>query len=438
MDAGSKDTPLVRAESLEAQSSPFLADALVGMEGVSEEAARELVSSDRALTVELSLPRDRGGFSLFHGFRVQHNTIRGPCKGGLRIHPSLTLAECHALASLMTWKCALAGLPFGGAKGGIACDPAELSTRERYELVRLWVDKVGSFIGPDTDIPAPDVNTGPREMAWLLERYSRDAGELRPDAVTGKPVAFHGSHGRIAATGRGVGMTTERALQWRGDCVDGARIAIQGFGNVGRHAALRLAGQGASIVAVSDSGGAIFDSGGLDAEALERARRKGQIGSVTEWPDCESGGNDDLLCADADVLVLAALGGAIDEDNAGSVRAPLIVEGANGPVTPAADERLAQDGAQVIPDILANAGGVIVSYYEWVQNKQRYQWSARRVNHRLDDRMKKTWDAVMTRHDESGESLRKAAYRLAIDRVLETRRFRRADLPRDTAGRASG
>ena len=414
-------------DDLRERCSPFLANALAGIEDLGEEAARELVSPDRMLSVELSLPRDSGGFTLFEGFRVQHNNIRGPCKGGLRFHPTLTMEECHQLASLMTWKCALADLPFGGAKGGVACDPGELSVRERYELMRLWVDKVGSFIGPNIDIPAPDVNTGPREMAWLLERYSRHAGELRPDAVTGKPVAFHGSRGRAAATGRGVGRTVERALEWGGGCIDGARVLVQGFGNVGSHAALRMAGQGACVVGISDSSGAIFDSGGLDVEAVVRARSGGELSSLADWPDREAAGsNEDLLISEADVLVLAALGGAVNGNNADGVRAPLIVEGANAPVTPAADDRLERDGRQVIPDILANAGGVIVSYFEWVQNKQRYQWSERRVNHRLDDRMKRSWDQVVERHERNGESLRAAAYRLAVERVLETRRYRRA------------
>ena len=408
----------------EAQEA-FVEAAIAGMDGVDEEAAQQMMSSDRALAVELPLRRDGGGLTLFRGYRVQHNSLRGPCKGGVRFHPSLTIDECHALASVMTWKCALADLPFGGSKGGIACDPDELSERELYELVRTYVDKLGAFIGPNTDIPAPDVNTGPREMAWILQGYSRTAGELRPDAVTGKPLALYGSQARIEATGHGVANSTARALQWRHCELEGVHVAIQGFGNVGAHAALQLAELGACVVGVSDSRGSVFAPDGLDVKKLHGLKRRGEINEVAEFEDGRShGSNEDLLGCEADVLVLAALGAAVNEDNAGLLQARFVVEGANGPVTPEAETILLERDVCIVPDVLANAGGVIVSYFEWVQNKQRYRWSREKVVRRLDDRMRGAWDALIDRCDAAGETLRMAGYRVAIERVLETRRYR--------------
>jgi glutamate dehydrogenase (NAD(P)+) len=414
-------------ESPRASQEDFLSEAMSGLPDLDEQCRQELESTDRELTVELPLPRDAGGYTLLRGFRVQHSSVRGPGKGGIRFHPHVTLDECRALASLMTWKCALSNLPLGGAKGGIACDPEQFSDRELQRLVKLYVDKLGSFIGPDIDIPAPDVNTGPREMAWLMDRFSRNAGKLQPDVVTGKPLAFHGSEGRIAATGRGVANTAMRAWQQLGNELEGATVLVQGFGNVGSFAAERLAHHGANVIGVSDKYGAIFDPAGLNVTNIKHALAEGEIRSVMDYQHCKDrGDNARLLSEKADILVLAALGGAVHADNVDAVQCTLIVEGANGPITPTADHALTRRGVTVAPDILANAGGVTVSYFEWVQNKQRMQWTEDEVNTRLDERMASVFAHVMKRADDHNERWRMAAFRLAIERVRETMEVRRA------------
>lgn len=414
-------------ETLDKCQETFLSEALEGIEDIDDQSRREMESADRELTVEITIPLNTSEFARFPGYRVQHSSVLGPCKGGIRFHPSVDLDECRALASLMTWKCALADLPFGGGKGGIRCDPKNLSDRELLALVHGYVDKLGAFIGPNKDIPAPDVNTGPREMGWFLDRYSMSRGELRPDVVTGKPIELHGSLGRVTSTGYGVAYATMKAWDWLGEEMEGARVLVQGFGNVGQYAAVRLAEHGAKIVGVSDSRGAAFNDNGFEVNHLQKAKSSGEIRSVIEFEGTErDGSGEDLLTAEGDILVLAALEGAIHVDNADDVQCRLVVEGANGPITPEGDRHLAKRGIEVVPDILANAGGVIVSYFEWVQNKQRYQWAEETVNERLEERMQSTWDRVIHRHQKTEERLRMASLRLSIERILATIHLKRA------------
>ncbi len=373
----------------------------------------------REIRLELPLRRLDGSIKLFYGYRVQHDHSRGPFKGGLRFHPDVDLDHFVALATLMTWKTALLDLPFGGAKGGVDCDPHELSPGELETLTKRFTERLDGFIGPDLDICAPDMGTGPREMAWILESYSKRYG-YAPGVVTGKPVALGGSLGRFEATGRGVALVTRWAIEERGDDLKKMRIAIQGFGNVGSHAALFLHQAGAKVVAVSDAGGGLRRDDGLDIENLREALgREDGPASLNEIDgEGERIGNEDLLALDVDVLIPAALGGVITADNAGRIRAPLIIEAANLPVTCAADPVLRERGTTIIPDILANAGGVTVSYLEWVQNRIRYRWDEERVNRELEEKMRSAWDDVARRVSRDGLTHREAAYLAAVARVL--------------------
>ncbi len=376
---------------------------------------RLLVTPARRLQVEVAIVMDDGHVEVFEGFRVQHNDARGPFKGGLRYHPHVDLDEAVSLASLMTWKTAVVGVPFGGAKGGIKVDPRTLSAGELERLTRKFVDKIHLVIGPDVDIPAPDVNTNSQTMAWIMDQFSRYHG-FQPGVVTGKPVALHGSLGRDAATGRGVALCTKWALEDMGRSVDGATVAMQGFGNVGSWAARILAGWGAKLVAVGDHAAYLEDDSGFNAEALtahvatspERSI-KGFAGTPTTV--------EALFAKNVDVLIPAALGGVLTADNADTVRAKLVVEGANGPTTPDAHDKLVSQGVVVVPDILANAGGVTVSYFEWVQNTQRYYWDEEEVNTRLERVMRKAYDEVrrVARHRDL--DLRTAAFVIAIREV---------------------
>lgn len=402
----------------------FLDEALDHL-GFGEEVDYLLRFPSREVRFELPLRRSDGSLAVLSGYRVQHDSSRGPYKGGLRYHPDLDLDHSRELARVMTWKTALVDVPFGGAKGGIACDPSRYDDAELEVLTKRLVRRLMPILGPDLDIPAPDMGTGPREMAWIFEAYSQHHGD-EPAMVTGKPVELGGSPGREAATGRGVAQIAAEAAAVEGIDVDGMAVAIQGFGNVGGHAAEFLRDRGAAIVAVSNSNGGLFRGDGLDVDALAAARRKagGDFDLASAGIAGESIGNAELLALDVDVLVPAAIGGVLDEEAAGEVDARLVVEGANMPTTPDGAAVLAERDIPVVPDILANAGGVTVSYLEWVQNRQRYRWSEERVNDELAGVLGRAWSEVRQRAEEEEVSYRLAAYAIAVERVEEATALR--------------
>lgn len=385
-----------------------------------------LKSPCRTIAVRFPVEMDDGSVRTFSGYRVLHSRVRGPGKGGIRYHPDVTEDEVRALASWMTWKCAVADIPFGGAKGGIVCDPKQLSESELRRLTRRFVAELGDNIGPHTDIPAPDVNTGASTMAWIYDTYQmmHSGGNSLP-VVTGKPLDLGGSLGRREATAQGALFVTRRALA-RGvvpslPSLVGATVAIQGFGNAGAIAAELFAASGARIVAVSDSRGGIHRPEGLDVAAV--VAHKERTGAIEGFPGAEAIGNDELLTTPCDILIPAALENQIRGDNAHAVKARLIVEAANGPTTPEADRILFGRGIPVLPDILANSGGVTVSYFEWVQNIENERWTLEEVNAKLEEKMVAAMDAVLDTWDrirrETGEEvdLRTSAYALAISRV---------------------
>jgi len=373
-----------------------------------------LVMPLRELQVQVAIERDDGSVASFIGYRIQHDNARGPMKGGLRYHPEVDLDEVRSLASLMTWKTAVVDVPYGGAKGGISCDPRELSRDELRRLTHRFVDQIHDVIGPNIDIPAPDVNTNAQVMAWIMDRYSRYHGHS-PAVVTGKPVDLYGSAGREAATGRGITIVTREALGHRGEELAGKTVAIQGFGNVGSWAARLLHDEGAKVVAVSDVRGGIHAGGGLDLPAL--VDHVAESGSVVELPGSEPISNEELLALECDVLIPAALGGVFTAENAGDVRAGLVVEGANGPTEPEADLVFRERGIEVVPDIFANAGGVTVSYFEWVQNVQQFKWDEERVNRELETILVNADRALRRVAEDRGVALRTAAFIVAIGRV---------------------
>jgi glutamate dehydrogenase (NAD(P)+) len=376
----------------------------------------------RELTVRFPVKMDDGRVEVFTGYRVQHNLARGAAKGGIRFHPATDLDEVRALAMWMTWKCALVDVPFGGAKGGVTVDPSTLSKRELEGLTRRFASELQGVIGPDTDIPAPDMGTDAQTMAWMMDTISMHAGYTVPGVVTGKPVVLGGSVGRADATGLGVALTVQRALERLGSRLDGARVAVQGFGNVGEAAARLMHQRGATIVAVTDVYGGVTNPRGLDPVALQA--HVDAMGSVTGAPDTEPIDNAELIGLDCDVLVLAALEGQITGENAANVRARVIAEGANGPVTPGADPILHDRGIVSIPDILCNAGGVVVSYFEWVQNLQSLSWPAPEVVSRLDDVLGRAFDEVWNLYTERGIDPRLAAHTIAVSRVAEAHKLR--------------
>ncbi|MEM9554477.1 MAG: Glu/Leu/Phe/Val dehydrogenase dimerization domain-containing protein [Acidobacteriota bacterium] len=389
-----------------------------------ETLACQLRAPHREVAVELPLRLDDGSMRIYRGYRVQHDRSLGPFKGGLRYHPHMDIEHARLLASLMTWKTSLALLPFGGAKGGIDCDPRALSANERERLTKLFVDRLGTLIGPDRDIPAPDAGTGGREMAWIVERYSARHGE-HPGVVTGKPIELGGSPGRVEATGRGVSLATRWALEAEGRALEGASVAIQGFGNVGRHAARLLHDAGAKVVAISTVEGAVHDPAGLDIPRLFAAYESGAPDDpATLAGSGEEIERDSLLFLDVDVLIPAALEDAIHHGNVERVQARMIVEAANAPLDVVADRILGERGVPVIPDLFANAGGVTVSYFEWVQNLSRYQWEVERVRGELEKRMRKAWDALLERRRSADLDYRTAAYGLAVERVVRALRLR--------------
>jgi glutamate dehydrogenase (NAD(P)+) len=375
-----------------------------------------------ALTVSVPVKHDDGKVRVYTGHRVQHSTARGPGKGGIRFHPDVTLDEVKALAMWMTWKCAVMGLPYGGAKGGVTCDPKKMSQDELERLTRRYTSEILSIIGPERDIPAPDVNTTPQVMAWVMDTYSMNKGYTVPGVVTGKPVPIGGSLGRGQATARGLMFTVLYALKHLGIQKPGLRVAVQGYGNAGYNAAKLLHELDFRIVACSSSAGGILVEKGFDPDAVNAHYQK--TGSVTGFKGADAVTNAELLELDCDILLPCALEGQITAANAPRIKARLIGEGANGPTTPEADEILFGSGKFVIPDVLANAGGVTVSYFEWVQALQEYFWSEREVNLRLRDLMERAFESVYAVHQERKIDMRKAAYVLAVSRVAEAHRLR--------------
>jgi glutamate dehydrogenase (NAD(P)+) len=383
-----------------------------------ERVERLLLSPEAEHVVSVPIEKDNGELAVFTGYRIQHNSARGPLKGGLRYHPTVDADDVKALASLMTWKTAIVNIPYGGAKGGISCDPGTLSQGELERVSRKFIQRIHQEIGPQKDIPAPDVNTNGQVMAWIMDEYSRIHG-FSPGVVTGKPLDLHGSEGREAATGRGVIYITDEYLKDAGKSLNGTSIAIQGFGNVGSWAALLAHQQGAKIVAISDWKGGIVCKDGLDIPALmEYPRTRRSITEVTGEGISPIGQNE-LLTLDVDVLIPAALGDVLTRDIAGDVRAKLIVEAANAPTQPEADEIFERKGITVIPDILANAGGVTVSYFEWTQNIQGFRWTEDEVNQRLKQIMTSSYTTIRNLVKSRNLSWRTAAFIVALGRVAK-------------------
>jgi len=382
--------------------------------GLSHNMRALMLTPLREVKVQIALEMDDGQIATYIGFRIQHDSSRGPMKGGLRYHPQVDEDEVLALASLMTWKTAVVNIPYGGAKGGIAIDPSKVSAREIERITRKFVDQIHEVIGPDKDIPAPDMGTNAQTMAWIMNQYEKYHG-FNPACVTGKPVELHGADGREEATGRGVGIITQAILKRLDRPVKGDTIAIQGFGNVGSHAASILHEMGAKIVAVSDQFGGIYDPAGLNIPAL--IQHATASGAVNDFPGSKNISNAELLAIEADVLIPAALGGVLTAENANDVRAKIIIEAANNPTTSEADAIFEKKGIIVVPDILANAGGVTVSYFEWVQNRQHFKWELSEVRKRLEKIMTESFDRVWKIGVEKKIPLRTAAYVLGIGRV---------------------
>ena len=382
-----------------------------------------LATPRRSMQVAVPLRRDDGTLHVLAGYRVQHNLSRGPAKGGIRFHPSTDLDEVRALAMWMTWKCALIGIPYGGAKGGVAVDPRLLSRNELERVTRRYASEIMPIIGPEKDIPAPDVGTDEQTMAWMMDTYSAHKGYTVTGVVTGKPVSVGGSLGRGGATSRGVMFATFSALREAGVDHRGVTVAVQGFGKVGGLAAQFLHDAGCNVVAVSDVKGGVYNPKGLNPAALLRHLRTG-ADSVVGYPGTDTITNEELLELDVDVLVPAALEGVIHEDNASRVKARFVVEGANGPTTPDGDAILEDRGVVVVPDILANSGGVAVSYFEWVQDLQAYFWSEDEVNDRLKVLLEAAYDEVSALAAERGVSLRTAAQMIGVGRVADAHRTR--------------
>lgn len=387
--------------------------------GLGSRVEQLLLSAEAEHHVTVPIELDNGDVGVFHGFRVQHNSARGPMKGGLRFHPSVNADDVRALASLMTWKTAVVKIPYGGAKGGIACDPMVLSSGELERLTRKFTQRIAVDIGPQRDIPAPDVNTNAQVMAWIMDEYSRLHG-YTPAVVTGKPLDLQGSEGREAATGRGVVHIAEQALRDAGRSMQGATVAVQGFGNVGSYAALLAHQRGARIVAVSDATGAVACAEGLDIPRLfadyavpRRPLAEYQADGVAQL------GQDELLTENVDILIPAALGEVLTGELAKEVRARMVIEAANAPTVPAADAVLAERGIPVFPDILANAGGVTVSYFEWAQNIQCFRWTEKEVNQRLEQVMLDSYRTVRTVVEQRKLTWRTAAYVVALGRVAK-------------------
>ncbi len=389
--------------------------------GIPDDVRAVFWSPYREVTVQIPVKLTDGKVHVFSGYRIQHNGARGPYKGGIRFHPEVDIDEVRALASLMTWKTAVAGVPFGGAKGGVNCPADKLESSEVQKIARSFMDKVEKVLGPTRDIPAPDVNTNAQVMAWLMDEYGKLHGHT-PAIVTGKPIALEGSLGREAATGRGCVYMFREAAPHIGLSPTDTTFVVQGYGNVGSWAARIMQQLGARMVAVSDANGAIRSDEGIDANALQDHVTSGK--PITEFEGAEAIDPEDLVAVPCDVLIPAALGGMIHEHNADRIECKMLIEGANSPTTPAADEILTDKGVYVIPDVMANAGGVVVSYFEWVQNLQHFRWDEREVNDKLGTIMRRAYREVSARGKEEGLHLRESAYLVGIERVVEAARTR--------------
>ena len=391
----------------------------IGLDDSTRSVLREV---KRELVVHFPVEMDDGSFEVFTGFRVQHNIARGPAKGGLRYHPAMTLDDARALAMYMTWKAAVADLPFGGAKGGVVCDPHALSLAELERLTRRFTTEISLIVGPDRDIPAPDLGTGPQVMAWIMDTLSMHAGFSVPASVTGKPQSIGGSEGRFTGPGRGLTFVTVLAMRDAGMDPSGATVAIQGFGKVGGVSAELLTAEGMCVVAVSDSTTGLYRADGLDLASLRHLKEEG--GHFIDYADAEQIPGEEVLTLDVDLLVPAALEAQIGQRNVDRVRARVVAEGANAPLTAEADAELSARGVLILPDILVNAGGVVVSYFEWVQDIQSYFWGSGEVNARLREIMTRSYQQVRSESQEHDVSLRDAAFRLAVTRVAEATRVR--------------
>jgi len=385
--------------------------------GIDANLVNVLQECKKAVVVSIPVGMDDGTTSVFEGYRVTHNIARGPSKGGIRYHPDVILDEVKALAMWMTWKCALMGIPFGGAKGGVVCDPKKLSRTELEKLTRRYTSEIINEIGPEKDIPAPDVGTTPAVMAWIFDTYSMNKGHSVLGVVTGKPLQLGGSLGRQEATARGALFCIREAVRKQGRSVEGQRVAVQGFGNVGSFLAKFLAEDGAKVIAISDSRTALYNPNGIDVPAA--FAHKHETGSLEGLRGAEAITNEELVLLDCDVLAPCALEQVITAENADRVKARIICEGANGPITPVADEILDDKGILVLPDVLANAGGVVVSYFEWVQGLQEYFWKEAEVNAKLNDIVVRAFNETWATQERRTTSMRVAAYGLAVERVAE-------------------
>src|SRR5690349_18695514 len=415
-----KDTFLKEENAFEAMMERF--DHAAQLLNLDPGLYKVLRNPEKQIIVSVPVLRDSGDVEVYTGYRVLYNTSRGPAKGGIRFAPNVTLEEVKALAAWMTWKCALVNIPFGGAKGGVICDPSTLSERELERITRRYTSGIIEILGPDSDVPAPDVNTNEKVMAWIMDTYSMHKRHTVTAVVTGKPVEMGGSLGRREATGRGCTFVTREALARLGLPMQQARVAVQGFGNVGSVTADLLAKEGATVVAVADKSGGLYNAKGLDVpDLLAWVREKRQLAG---YPKGDAITSDELLQCDCDVLVPAALENVITRKNAAKIKAKVICEGANGPTTAAADKVLDDKGIFVIPDILANAGGVTVSYFEWVQDRGGYFWDEATVNSRLEQIMVKSFNDVVALADKHKVNTRIAAYMLSIDRVAAMHRLR--------------
>ena len=390
--------------------------------GLDENMRNRIKHPARALIVSIPVRMDDGRVKRFEGYRVQHSTMRGPAKGGVRYHPQVNLDEVKALATWMTWKCAISGIPYGGGKGGICCNPKEMSPAELERMTRRYIIEIMPIIGPEKDIPAPDVYTNAQTMAWMMDTFSMNVGYTVPGIVTGKPLEIGGSLGRESATARGTVYTVENGAKYIGLDLSKATCAVQGFGNAGSIAARLISELGTKVIAVSDSQGGIFSSKGLDIDAVEQHKK--ETGSVIGFAGAEDISNEDLLTIDCDVLIPAALENAITEKNADDVKAKIIAEAANGPTTPEADEILEKKNVFIIPDILANAGGVTVSYFEWVQNVQHLFWKEEEINERLRTIMDNAFKSVVEYKEKYDVYMRIAANMLGINRVAHAAELR--------------
>jgi glutamate dehydrogenase (NAD(P)+) len=411
-----------------AQTAPreqLLAGALHQLDGAAKAIGLDpgmhkfLRTNERSLIVSVPVLMDDGSLEVFTGYRVQHSTARGPGKGGIRFHPSVTLDEVAGLAMLMTWKCAVTDLPLGGAKGGVAFDPRKYSRREVQRLTKRYTVAILPIIGPEQDIPAPDVNTDAQTMAWIVDTVTMMTGKHSPEVVTGKPVDLGGSRGRHEATGRGVAFVTLELLRRMGQPIEGTRVAVQGFGNVGSFAALALSQAGCTIVGLADVSGGYADPRGIDiAKAMEHVKRNPQR-TLEGLSGASRISNQELLAMDVDVLIPAALEAQITAENASAIRAKIVVEGANGPVTAEADQLLTGRGVTIVPDILANAGGVVVSYFEWVQSRAQFYWELDEVERRLEIYMRRAMESVLAKAKTYDATYREAAFIVAVERVAK-------------------